>query len=124
MSMQNMLMRTFSNFDRAQEARQALLAAGFTADRISFTAGEDEAGPVTGNFMIDREKDPYSRRKTPNFMEGHDPNEVQDTAPADWGRSYLLMVDADDAAESRMAIDIAERFGGMDVNRVTGSDQT
>ncbi len=123
MSMQNMLMRTFSNFDRAQEARQALLAAGFTADRISFTAGEDEAGPVAGNFMIDREQDPESRRNAPNFSEGHDPNEVQDTTPADWGRSYMLMVDADDAAESRMAIDIAERFGGMDVNRVSGSGQ-
>ena len=124
MSMQNMLMRTFSNFDHAQEARQALLAAGFEADRISFTAREDEAGPVTGNFMIDREKDPNSHRNAPNFAEGLDPNEVQDTAPVDWGRTYLLTIDADDAAEQRTAIEIVERFGGMDVNQVTGTSQS
>ena len=115
MAMDNMLLRTYAEFAGAQEARRALLAAGFEPDCISFTAKEDEAGPVAGNFMIDREQHSESLRKTPNFMQGYDPNEVQNTRPVDWGSSYMLMVEARDAAQLQLAAEITERFGGVDI---------
>lgn len=119
MTIENMLMRTYSDFEKAQEAREALLAAGFAQDSISFTAREDESGPVTGNFVIDKEQHPDTDRKTPNYLEGYDPNETQSVAPVDWGRSYVLTIDAPDASHMRQAAEIAERFGGIDINDVT-----
>jgi hypothetical protein len=120
MSIENMLLRTYANFDNAQAARRALLGAGFEPDQVSFTAKEDEAGPVAGNFMIDREKDPDSLRNPPDFSEGKDPNEVQDTTPVDWGRSYMLMIDAEDREQLQLATEIAERFGGVDIEKIIG----
>ncbi len=119
MTIENMLMRTYSDFDKAQEAREALIAAGFPKDSISFTAREDESGPVTGNFVIDKEQHPDTDRREPNFLEGIDPNETQSVAPVDWGRSYVLMVDAPDATHLQQAADIAEKFGGIDIEDVT-----
>lgn len=118
MTMENMLLRTYAEFSHAQQARSALLAAGFDPDSISFTAKDDEAGPVTGSFMIDREKDPISDRKKPNLSEGYDPNETQSTQAVDWGRSYMLMIDAQDPAQLQLATEIAERFGGIDIEKL------
>lgn len=121
MDMDHMLLRTYAEFAGAQEARRALLAAGFAPDCVSFTAKEDEAGPVAGNFMIDREQHPESLRKTPSFMEGYDPNEVQNTRPVDWGSSYMLMVETRDPAQLQLATEITERFGGVDIEQVIRS---
>ena len=118
MSIENMLLRTFADFGRAQEARKALLSAGFDPDQISFTAKEDEAGPVAGNFMIDREQHANSQRKAPDLADGYDPNDVQDTKPADWGASYMLMIDAQDQEQLQRATEIAERFGGVDIEKI------
>ena len=122
MSIENMLLRTYANFNSAQAAREALLAAGFARDAISFTAKDDEAGPVIGNFAIDREKDPDSDRRQPDFSAGYDPNETQSTAPVDWGASYMLMIDAGDASQLQLATDIAERFGGIDIEKMIGKN--
>ena len=54
MSIENMLLRTYANFNSAQAAREALLAAGFARDAVSFTARSDEAEPVVGNFDIEK----------------------------------------------------------------------
>ena len=118
MSIEHMVLRTYSLFTDAQEARNALLAAGFAPEAISLTAKEDEAGPVAGNFMIDREQHSDSQRRTPDRQRGYDPNEVPDTRPADWGSSYLLMIDAQDKDQSGVATEIAERFGGLDVEKI------
>ena len=115
MNMDNMLLRTYAEFAGAREARRALLAAGFAPDCISFTAKEDEAGPVAGSFVIDREQHSASLRKTSNFSDGYDPNGVQNTRPVDWGSSYMLMVEAQDAAQLQLATEITERFGGVDI---------
>jgi len=119
MTIENMLLRTYANFEKAQAARSALIAAGFPQDSISFTAKEDEAGPVTGSFAIDKAQHADTDRPKPNFMEGYDPNETQSATPVDWGRSYLLTVDAPDQMHMQQAAEIAERFGGVDINAVT-----
>ncbi len=118
MSIENMLLRTYAKFTDAQEARSALLAAGFTPEAISLTAKEDEASPVAGSFMIDREQHSSSKRHTPDRLHGYDPNEVPDTRPVDWGSSYMLMIDAEDKDQQTLATEIAERFGGVDVEKV------
>ena len=118
MSIEHMVLRTYSKFTDAQEARNALLAAGFAPEAISLTAKEDEAGPVAGNFMIDREQHSDNKRHTPDRQRGYDPNEVPDTRPADWGSSYMLMIDAQDNDQLSVATEIAERFGGLDVEQV------
>lgn len=119
MTIENTMLRTYSDFDKGQEARSALIAAGFPQDSVSFTAREDESGAVTGNFLIDKSQHPESDRREPNFMEGYEPNETQSATPVDWGRSYVLMVDAPDAARMRQAAEIAEQFGGIDIDDVT-----
>ncbi|GAC1406341.1 MAG: hypothetical protein NVSMB6_02430 [Burkholderiaceae bacterium] len=118
MSMENMLLRTYASFDNAQQARSALIAAGFSADAVCFTARQDEAGPVTGNFVIDREQDSNSDRRTPNLAQGFDPNETQSTAPVDWGSSYILTIDAQDNDQLRLAAEITKQFGGVDINEL------
>ncbi|MES2832117.1 MAG: hypothetical protein V4695_09005 [Pseudomonadota bacterium] len=119
MTIENMLMRTYADFEKAQEAREALLAAGFPQDSVSFTAREDESGAVTGNFLIDKSQHADTDRPKPNFMEGYDPNETQSATPVDWGRSYVLTVDAPDGSRMQQAAQIVEPFGGIDIDDVT-----
>jgi len=119
MTIEHTLMRTYSDFDKAQKAREALIAAGFPQDSISFTAREDESGAVTGNFVIDKAQHADTDRREPNLLDGYDPNETQSATPVDWGRSYVLIVDAADVLHMQQAAQIAERFGGIDINEVT-----
>jgi hypothetical protein len=44
------LMRLFDDFSRAEQAHDALVAAGVPAARVHVVVGDDEAGPVQGNF--------------------------------------------------------------------------
>ena len=46
------VVRVFDAFERAEGAREALLANGFDADDILFSVANDEAGPVLGNFTV------------------------------------------------------------------------
>lgn len=121
MSIENMLLRTYAQFSDAQQARSALLAAGFSPESVSFTAKEDEAGPVAGNFMVDLSQHPHSDRRAPDISAGYDPNETQITDPVDWGSSYMLMVDAQDNEQLKLATEITEKFGGVDIEQVLRS---
>ncbi|WP_426101250.1 hypothetical protein [Massilia sp. TSP1-1-2] len=50
--MVNAVVRIFDAFERAQVAREALLAEGFEASDILVSVANDEAGPVHGNFTV------------------------------------------------------------------------
>lgn len=50
--MPNTLIRIFDEFSHADDARNALLHAGFAADELQLITTEDEAGPVQGNFYL------------------------------------------------------------------------
>ncbi len=50
--MQNAVVRIFDVFERAQKAREALLAEGFGAGDILISIANDEAGPMQGNFTV------------------------------------------------------------------------
>ena len=50
--MQNAVARIFDVVERAQRAREALLADGFDAADIRLSVANDEAGPAQGNFTV------------------------------------------------------------------------
>jgi hypothetical protein len=50
--MQQAVVRVFDAFDRAQRAREALLADGFDRSDVTLSVANDEAGPVEGNFTV------------------------------------------------------------------------
>ncbi|SHG66991.1 hypothetical protein [Massilia sp. CF038] len=42
----------FDAFELAEQARAALLAAGFGSEELQMNIANDEAGPVAGNFTV------------------------------------------------------------------------
>ncbi|HEY0063058.1 MAG TPA: hypothetical protein VGC21_13130 [Telluria sp.] len=50
--METTLTAIFDAFEHAEQARQALLAAGFSRDELELSIANDEAGPVAGNFTV------------------------------------------------------------------------
>lgn len=99
------VVRIFDVFERAEQARQALLAEGFDAGGVSLHISDDEAGPVKGNFTV-----------------GNSPTESQHHT---YQRNYasigqvaqcILSVDAADAASAARADAILARFGARDTD--------
>ncbi len=50
--MEHAVVRIFDVFERAQKARDTLLAEGFAAAELILSIANDEAGPVEGNFTV------------------------------------------------------------------------
>jgi hypothetical protein len=50
--MANEIVKVFDRYEDAEQARSALLAAGFASDQVRLQCNEDEAGPVEGNFLV------------------------------------------------------------------------
>jgi hypothetical protein len=50
--MANEIVKVFDRYEDAEQARSALLAAGFGPDQVRLQCNEDEAGPVEGNFLV------------------------------------------------------------------------
>jgi hypothetical protein len=122
--MADTLIRTYDNLDAAQHVRDALLASGFSADRVQLDAMQDEAGPVAGNFIPDKKDDgtgPGSERGgiLSSFVSTEDRTEAYHTPNAQWRASCVLTVDAITEDERARAADIMDRFGAINVNART-----
>lgn len=52
---QTAMIRVFDAYTQAEQARNALLAEGFTGERVQLVVRDDEAGPVEGNFTVGNE---------------------------------------------------------------------
>ena len=118
-----LLARIFASLPNAEEAREALLAAGFDASRLHLSARHDEAGPVEGNFLIGNGKDDAQRRAgfTPaTGGESHNPYQHNFATPIESG-VFMLTVDAEDHAQSEKAAEIMGRRGAVDVDELTGA---
>ena len=50
--MANEIVKVFDRYEDAEQARSALLAAGFGPGQVRLQCNEDEAGPVEGNFLV------------------------------------------------------------------------
>jgi hypothetical protein len=111
----------FDDFAQAQRAREALLEAGWDESQVGFDAGEDEAGPVQGNFVsgnIDTDTGPIERAF--NAAIGADNHTYAGNYDKTGLRGlYRLRVGVDDAEQGRRGAAIASGFGGTDVEART-----
>jgi hypothetical protein len=65
--MQRTLRKRFAQFDEAQRARDALVAAGLPGDDVALRSLADEAGAEKGNFTVgngERAHGPHDAWKT------------------------------------------------------------
>lgn len=107
--MMNPMLRVFDSFQVAQQARQALLDAGVTADAISLQSREDDGGPVQGNFIVDLEQ-----KRTPAVDDPRrqsEQSELRTPVPRD---CCLLQVDAADAEEAAAIDRILDHYDRAD----------
>jgi len=122
--MANTVIRVYDDFAAAQQARAALLHAGFGEASVQLTTHADEAGPACANVALPRKArtpDAYRARKGffGNLFAGRagpDSRARQDRPQQiAWHGSYLLMVDAGDDAQRAAAI--MNQFGALDVEQ-------
>ena len=103
--MNHAIVRIFDDYDRAQGAREALLAAGFAAEGISIRIANDEAGAVEGNFTVgNAQADSADHSYANNYA---NPRQVS---------QCILTVDAGDEATAARAAGIMARFGARDAD--------
>jgi hypothetical protein len=117
--MPNTLIKVYDEFSAAQNAREQLLASGFSPASVHLTAGEDEAGPVEGNFYIgNKDADNHGIVDTLRSMfDGSDDRNSNDAYTRNFKNAvhrglYTLTVDAVSDDESSRASDIMDRFSG------------
>lgn len=102
--MEHAVVRIFDVFERAQRAREALLAEGYDPGEITVSVANDEAGPVEGNFTVGN---------SPVESDGHtyDRNYAQTNQTA----QCLVTVAAPNASRAGQADAILARFGARKV---------
>lgn len=107
------LVTVYDSLANAENARNALLASGFSSDSVHLSANEDEAGPVEGNFALeykDADND-NDRSALDSLLDRDDPNEGLGRQEVTWRGHYLLTVDAADDEQFNRAADITGKFG-------------
>lgn len=97
------VVRIFDVLERAEQARQALLADGFDAAEVELSIVSDEAGPVEGNFTV-------GNNPTESVRHTYQRNyaNMRETAQC------IVSVAAADSARAGMAASILARFGARD----------
>ena len=55
--MTDYVLRMYDTLAKAELARDALLAAGYSTDQVQIEAMNSEAGPVAGNFIVGNSSD-------------------------------------------------------------------
>ena len=92
---------SFEDSDSAAQAREKLMQAGVSTERMSIQVLSDEAGPSAGNFALDT-KDVERGGDDSLFdkiFTRDDPNEGVAREPVRWHSATLLLVDADNSEE-------------------------
>jgi hypothetical protein len=104
--MEKVIVGVFETCDSAEQAREALLVAGFERSRVQLSALEDEAGAVKGNFTVGdhtgEQDDPVYERKFAHPRVRPD---------------CMLTVTARDEADAVRATDILLLYGAIDPDR-------
>lgn len=103
--MQNPIVRTFIHLSDAQQARTALLAAGFPEDDVEIQVRIDETGPVQGNFSVGDD---------PSVTGGTGYSHTYAPVAQDDVRDCMIMVNAADPAQAERALAILARHGAHD----------
>jgi hypothetical protein len=100
--MEKVIVRVFDAFSCAEQAREALLAAGFDRDQLELSVRRDEAGGTQGNFTVGESDDPvYERDFAHERVDG----------------DCVLTVTARAEDDAARAADIMQRYGAIDPDR-------
>ena len=99
--MNHTVVRIFDNYEQAQHAREAMLAAGFGADAVNMSVTGDEAGAVAGNFYVGN----------PPGAGGGDSYQRTYAAPQPSSQCIITVDTGDDDGAMVRAAGILEQFG-------------
>lgn len=115
--MAHTLIKMFRQIDQAQQARDALLAGGFTADDVRLDASEDEAGTMAGNFVLARQDTPQGSAAGIDTTDKppHHRSDTSTNSQAATSGQYILTVEVADDRRAEDARAITERYGAQDV---------
>lgn len=111
------LIRSFESFSDAEQAREALMAAGF-GGRVELSVRDDEAGPVEGNFMAGNGRIATASgegARQPLMAAGDDIYHRNFRYVAHRGVN-LLVVQAEEGDEQQRARAILDRYGAVDID--------
>ena len=112
------VVKIYDTLANAENALNALLAAGFSSDCVHLTSTGDEAGPSQGNFALEYKDAAKANDRSffDSLLDRDDINEGLGRQQVVWRGNYLLCVDAHDDEQFNRASDIAKKFGAIDVN--------
>lgn len=96
------LLRVFDNLPVAEQAREALLAAGVDSSAIRLSSQEDDGGPLRSNFLVDSASKP-----SPGWRS-------RQSAPQTQHSSCLLSVHLEDSKQGMLVATILDRFASVD----------
>lgn len=117
------LIRVFDHFADAERARDALLADGFFPHAVQLDAGDDEAGPVQGNFTVGN-RDTFTGRleRAINAVFGGDNHMYRRNYGTTAFRGmFRLIVAVSDPQEQARAHAIVQACNGCDIEQRTAS---
>ncbi len=116
--MADTLLRVFDSFEVAEQARAALLAAGFDRDDVSLESTGDEAGPVQGNFALDlTDKDTLPRGSTNRQSDNSEMRTVVHR------NNCILQVEVANDRDGARAAGILDHYATHDHSRSSDSRQ-
>lgn len=108
------LVRVYDHFADAQNARNELLGMGFPPSDVHLSTSDDDAGPVQGNFIVDR-KDSDKRGFFGAFSRRNEHDDTRAPQEVVHRSTIMLTVDAGDDEQVCRAADIMDRFGAINV---------
>ena len=108
------LLRSFTRFEDASAAREALIASGLPSECVELRVIDDEAGPVEGNFVAGNGRREEGDGPSRGIVAGGEiPYERNFAATVSRG-AHLLIVTAADETRRIEARDILDRFAAVD----------
>jgi hypothetical protein len=113
------LVRSFSTLEAASQARDALAAAGIPRELLELTVLEDEAGPVSGNFIIGNGETNHRGPPAPVRSGGEVPYDSNFREPVYRG-AYLLTLHRLGPTQQALAETLLARFDSVAVSELSG----
>ena len=116
------LIRTFERYADAQQAREALLAAGFDG-RVELSVPDDEAGPLEGNFAVGNGRAASAGDARQPFTRPGDDVYHRNFRHAPQRGMNLLIVQAEQDDEHERACAILDRYGAIDIDGLSAKNR-
>jgi hypothetical protein len=108
------LLRSFTRFEDATAARDALVASGLPPECIELRVADDEAGPVEGNFVAGNRRREVGDGPSRSIIAGGEIPYDQNFANTVSRGAHLLIVTAADETRRIEAHRILDQFTAVD----------